>query len=91
MKKRNCRKTPEEIEQHETAIKIRKMTDVQICNFMEELRSNEHADIPKISAFAINEFLINLHECKGVGQATVAKLWDYAKERGFLPENERGG
>lgn len=91
MKKRNCRKTSEEIEQHEMAVKIRRMTDAQICNFMNELRSNEHVDMPKISAFAVNEFLMNLSDCKGVGQATIAKLWDYARKRGFLPVNEKGG
>jgi hypothetical protein len=35
MKKPNCRKTPEEIEQHKMAVEIRKMTDAQICDYID--------------------------------------------------------
>ncbi|RCX20901.1 hypothetical protein DFR58_101103 [Anaerobacterium chartisolvens] len=34
MKKRNCRKTEAERQAHETAVKLRKMTDGQICEFI---------------------------------------------------------
>ena len=36
-KKRNCRRTPDELRQHETAVKIRKMTDQQLCEFIDGL------------------------------------------------------
>jgi hypothetical protein len=34
-KKRNCRMTDEEKKMHERAIKLRKMTDAQLCEFVE--------------------------------------------------------
>lgn len=84
MKKRNCRKTPKEIEQHETAVKIRRMTDAQICECFNNWET-------KIRIAAVQEFLSGLPDYKGIGQATREKLWDYARERGFLPVNKRGG
>lgn len=36
-KKRNCRRTPDELRQHETAVKVRKMTDRQLCEFIDRL------------------------------------------------------
>ena len=30
-KKGACRRTPKEIQDHETAVKVRKMTDEQLC------------------------------------------------------------
>lgn len=88
MKKHNCRMTPEEREQHERATKIRKMTDQQLCKYIDGLKEKNRIqanfpDMSKISAFAVNEFLMNLNNCKGVGQATIAKLWKYAKKEGF--------
>ena len=37
MKKRNCRKTDLEREQHDRAIRIRKMTDAQLCEYIDGL------------------------------------------------------
>lgn len=36
-KKRACRQTPKEIQDHETAVKVRKMTDEQLCEFLREI------------------------------------------------------
>ena len=36
-RKRNCRRTPKEIQDHETAVKVRKMTDEQLCEFLREI------------------------------------------------------
>ena len=36
-KKRNCRRTPDELRQHEIAVKIRKMTDQQLCKYIDGL------------------------------------------------------
>ena len=60
MKKRNCRKTPEEIQQHKAAVEIRKMTDAQICDFLNEQ--------------SIESFLTGLKSERGIGQATIAKI-----------------
>ena len=37
MKKRNCRKTDIEREQHDRAIRVRKMTDAQLCEYLDGL------------------------------------------------------
>ena len=37
MKKRNCRKTGTEREQHERATRVRKMTDAQLCEYLDGL------------------------------------------------------
>jgi hypothetical protein len=83
MKKRNCRKTLEEIQQHRAAVELRKMTDAQLCGFFDSWET-------KIRTAAIREFLFGLPDYKGIGQATRGKLWDYARANGFLPENEKG-
>ena len=75
MKKHNWRMTPEEREQHERATKIRKMTDKQTCEYIDELCSPQHA---------VENFLYGVESCKGIGQATIAKLRGFAKKEGFI-------
>lgn len=80
MKKRDCRRTPEQEEQHRTAVEIRKKTDAKLCEYIAD-KANE------IHTAAIMDFLTGLPDYKGIGQATRGKLWDYAREKGFLPES----
>ena len=44
MKKRNCRKSNEEKALHEKAVKIRKMTDTQLCQYIDGLRDEAYED-----------------------------------------------
>jgi hypothetical protein len=37
MKKPSCRRTGPEREQHERAIRVRKMTDAQLCEYLDNL------------------------------------------------------
>lgn len=78
MKKRSCRMTAEEKTVHEFAVKIRKMTDRQIYDFVKE--SNANSDI--------SELLSMLEEkgIKGVGITTIQKIKDFAVQEGFLNE-----
>lgn len=39
MKKRSCRRTGFEQEQHDRAIRVRKMTDAQLCAYLDELEA----------------------------------------------------
>ena len=48
-KKRNCRRTPDELRQHEQAVKIRKMTDQQLCEYIAGL-SASHPSVEDSSA-----------------------------------------
>ena len=84
-KKRNCRRSNLERTQHDTAVKIRKMTDEQICDFINEISvSKSNADITR--------FLDKLEELKGIGNGistkTIAKLGKIAVENGFIMEAE---
>jgi uncharacterized protein YjfI (DUF2170 family) len=79
MRKRNCRKTAEEIRQHETAVKIRKMTDKQICCFLSELQHSGNKISKENRQTIINNFISSIEPGNGIGQATLAKLKNYAR------------
>ncbi len=84
-RKRNCKRNNLERTQHDTAVKIRKMTDEQICDFINEISSSKSND-------DIARFLDKLEELKGFGNGistkTIAKLRKIAVENGFIMEAE---
>lgn len=84
-KKRNCRRSSLEKTQHDTAVKIRKMTDEQICDFIDEISNSKSND-------DIARFLDKLEELKGFGNGistkTIARLRKIAVENGFIMEAE---
>lgn len=84
-KKRNCRRSNLERTQHDTAVKIRKMTDEQICDFINEISVSKSND-------DITRFLDKLEELKGIGNGistkTIAKLRKIAVDNGFIMEAE---
>lgn len=51
MKKRSCRRTGFEQEQHDRAIRVRKMTDAQLCEYLDGLRVSD-ATVRKLKAMA---------------------------------------
>ena len=91
MKKRNCRLTPEEIGLHKKAVEIRKMTDEQLCAYISKLQDSWKADEDTARKQVVEDFISGIRPGNGIGQATRGKLWDYARENGFLPANERKG
>ena len=82
-KKRNCRRTPDELRQHEIAVKVRKMTDQQLCEYIDGLS----ASLP-----SVEDFLRRLDELSGtgngIGRVTVNKLRRIAIKEGFLEVQE---
>ena len=78
-KKRNCRRTPDELRQHETAVKVRKMTDRQLCEFIDKL---------SISRPSVEDFFHCLDKQAGSGSGistgTIHKLRRIAIKEGFL-------
>lgn len=76
MKKRSCRRTKLEKQQHETAVKIRKMTDEQICEVLFENTKNESR---------VGEFLdfVEVGIGNGIGVRTIEKLRRIAEENDF--------
>ena len=78
-RKRNCRRTPKEIQDHETAVKVRKMTDEQLCEFIDGL---------SISRPSVEDFFRCLDKQAGSGSGistgTIHKLRKIAVKEGFL-------
>ena len=76
MKKRSCRRTKLEKQQHETAVKIRKMTDEQICEVLFENTKN---------GSRVGEFLdfVEVGIGNGIGVRTMEKLRRIAEENDF--------
>lgn len=96
-KKRKCRYTPEELEAHDLAVKLRKMTDQQlVAAFREAAQDGAHAseNAPHGSdgndttndVGSVRRLLEGLSDgkCKGIGTGTVNKLTEYAKEMGLI-------
>lgn len=89
MKKRNCRRTQDENQIHEKAVKMRKMTDEQLVHYVEdrvEKARSEGRNAAKKGG-SLRKFLESLAVpgvIPGVGPATVDKVRRYAEEGGFL-------
>lgn len=80
MKKRSCRMTSEEKAVHEFAVKVRKMTDRQLYDFV-----NEHnEDSNKVSDFLGR---LGANNVKGVGPATFNNIKQFAIKEGFVVGN----
>ncbi len=92
-KKRNCRRTPEEIIVHEEAVKLRKMTDAQL---VEKVRSaavakaseafQGLADSTTKAAGSIEAFIeaFNSADIAGIGKVTKKKIHTFAKDNGYI-------
>lgn len=91
-KKRNCRRTETEDRIHNKAVKIRKMTDEQLVNYV-----NDRVEKAKSEGFnqgkrsgggkSIGDFVKEISELKGIGAATVSKIKAYAVEKGYMEES----
>ena len=88
MKKRNCRKTDIEREQHDRAIRVRKMTDAQLCEYLDGLGATRAEPQPSkeeiITAF-LEAITIRRDDGLRVSDATVRTLKAMARRAGFLP------
>ena len=93
MAKRSCRRTEDENRIHEKAVKIRKMTDEQLVQYIEnrveKARSEGFNQGRKVNApqgGGVKEFLSLIKEKKvqGIGAVTVSKLVKVATENGYL-------
>lgn len=77
MKKRSCRMTDIEKTEHEFAVKVRKMTDKQLYEFVNAQDMKENS---------VEDFISCLETCavSGIGPATVKKIKDFAISEGFI-------
>lgn len=88
-KKRKCRYTPEELEIHEQAVKLRKMTDEQLVTAFRNASAPSSAvseqEVEK-DTDGVRKLIEGLSrgDCKGVKGATVYKIQQYAEEMGLI-------
>ncbi len=81
-KKRNCRRTVDEDRIHEKAVKLRKMTDEQLVNYVEDrvekARSEGYnrgkAHTPKRAPVNIPEIIEEIGNVKGIGATKLADI-----------------
>jgi len=77
MKKRSCRRSETERSVHEQAVRIRKMTDEQIVDFVKSLQAprtdpeRSHKDV--VAAY-INSLEGKIGSGNGIGPGTIFKL-----------------
>ena len=96
MKKKNCRMTDLERAQHARAVQFRKMTDAQICEYLDGLLEREREARSKAPAPSkeeiVNEFLdtLSIRTTSGlrVSDATIRKIRSIAVDRGFIKSAE---
>ena len=78
-KKHKCRRTPDELRQHEIAVKVRKMTDQQLC---------EYIDVLSTARSSVEDFFRCLDKQAGSGSGistgTIHKLRKIAVKEGLL-------
>lgn len=79
MKKRSCRMTDTEKEMHDRAVKIRKMTDEQLCKYIDDTQGKNDTRDKNVS-----EFLACVAGMRGIGKTTGNKLYSLAREKGFI-------
>lgn len=90
MKKRSCRRTGFEQEQHDRAIRVRKMTDAQLCAYLDELEAHNQPIVISQDELekVINGFIDSLATRSGTGlwvsDATIRKIRAMAVENGYL-------
>lgn len=94
-KRRSCRRSAEENQWHEQAVKIRKMTDEQIIRFVESEAQQKYEEgyregllkgrqVKKKETKAVEEFLKKASGMKGIGEVTIRKMRRIAEENGYI-------
>lgn len=87
MKKPSCRRSGTEREQHERAVRIRKMTDAQLCEYIDGLEAGERPAAPNKREI-IEQFLDDLAVRSDTGlrisDATIRKIRQMAEEKGYF-------
>lgn len=80
MKKRNCRMTQKEKDLHERAVRVRKMTDAQICALLDEPAFGGIS--PSEAKQMVKSFIEKARAWpnNGIGASTAAKLLKFLDE-----------
>lgn len=81
-KKRNCRRTSEEMSIHDEAVKLRRMTDAQLVEKVCSAAAQPIAATENRVADFISEFA--KADIAGIGKITIKKITVFAQENGYI-------
>lgn len=86
---KNTTGTAAEQEIHKTAVRLRKMTDVQLVNAFNAARNTQNAPVTDEQGKDkgnLNKFLKMLSdgECKGIKGGNAYKIIEFAREKGMI-------
>lgn len=87
MSTRNCRRNETQREQHERAVRIRKMTDAQLCDYIDNLEAGNRPaapNPPEIIADFLDKLTTRSDSGLRVSDATIRKLRQWAVEMGCI-------
>lgn len=100
MSRRKCRLSPEELNIHEQAVKLRRMTDRQLVEYVsaekaaayddgefagkKDVLKHQRPSDQTIGGKNVKTFLEEIKFVSGIGAVTVKKLQHLAKEGGYL-------
>ncbi len=100
MSRKKCRLSPEELNIHEQAVKLRKMTDRQLVEYVSAEKASAYDDgefagkkeVMKhyrptdqiTGTTGVKTFLDEIQSVSGIGAVTIKKLHNLAEERGYL-------
>lgn len=94
-KKKNCRRTVDEVKIHEKAVKMRKMTDEQLVHYVEDRVEKARSEgknerLAKATSLRkvnkVEEFIgfLQTEKIAGIGTITVNKIMKVAREHGYI-------
>lgn len=81
-KKRNCKRTSEEMSIHDEAVKLRRMTDAQLVEKVHSATAQPIATTENRIADFISEFA--KADIAGIGKITIKKITVFAQENGYI-------
>ncbi len=88
-KKRNCRRTTDENIIHEKAVRMRKMTDRQLVNYVDEMVKKARSEgvnqgkeqKENVLRLSAEDFVEEIGQIKGIGTATMYKIRELLDNR----------
>lgn len=81
-KKRNCKRTQEEMSIHDEAVKLRRMTDAQLVEKVRSAATQPIATTENRVADFISAF--EKADIAGIGKITIKKIIVFAQDNGYI-------
>lgn len=82
-KTRSCRRTQDEKQIHEQAVKIRRMTDEQIVKEISQAEKSGYDRAMKTTKYRTDVMLEKLEDVRGIGAVTLKRITQCCEEVGL--------